>query len=110
MKPRADYDRIAERYDHDRRRYRASPDLAVRAPLLDVACGTGAWLEAQPVAPRFGLDRSAGMLRHAGAAVVQGAAEALPFADASFAWVENRFAIAHLEERAFLAEALRVLQ
>ena len=65
--------------------------------LLDVACGTGSFLAMvkhnYPRLPVTGLDLSAPYLRHArrasspagrGSSLIEGAAEALPFADRSF--------------------------
>jgi ubiquinone/menaquinone biosynthesis C-methylase UbiE len=67
--------------------------------LLDVACGTGSFLAMikhnYPRLPVTGLDLSAPYLRHAGASLarwswvdlIEGAAEALPFADGTFSLV-----------------------
>jgi ubiquinone/menaquinone biosynthesis C-methylase UbiE len=67
--------------------------------LLDVACGTGSFLAMvkhnYPRLPVTGVDLSAPYLRHAGdnlarwswVSLVEGAAEALPFADRSFSLV-----------------------
>ena len=95
-------------------------DAAVVGPgtrLLDVACGPGFVSEAAAArgAEPIGLDVAAAMLvqarkRYPGLTFVEGDAERLPFADASFDAVTMNFGILHLSrpERA-MAEARRVL-
>lgn len=91
--------------------------------VLDVATGTGftALAFAPHVETVIGLDVSSGMLnqarrqagerRIANAVFQEGAAEALPFADASFDIVTCRIAPHHfLDIQKFLAEAARVLK
>ncbi len=89
--------------------------------VLDVACGTGMvsaeLLRRAPVA-LVALDQSAQMLgaarrRFAGSAVelVQGSAEALPFADATFDAVTFTYLLRYVDEpRATVAELARVLR
>lgn len=94
-------------------------------PLLDVACGTGRFLAAvkhnYPRLPVTGLDLSRPYLakarralgRWSWALLVEGAAERLPFADASFALVTNVYLFHELprEVRAQVAqEVARVLR
>lgn len=88
------------------------------ARLLDVACGTGAVAIAADTAGAHvtGIDVNPGMLAVARARAPEidfqeGAAEALPFADASFDVVTCQFALMFLEDRAkALAQMLRVLK
>ena len=106
------YDRIGIGYDRTRR---ADPDLAkaiadllrVRhpEPVLDIGCGTGNYTIA--VADRnvmaIGLDQSTLMLRRARAKEpriewVGGQAEALPFADNSFAGAFCTMTLHHLND------------
>jgi ubiquinone/menaquinone biosynthesis C-methylase UbiE len=80
-------------------------------PLLDVACGTGRFLAAikhnYPRLPVTGLDLSRPYLAKAGQALgrwswtrlVEGAAEHLPFADASFAAVTSIYLFHELPRR-----------
>lgn len=127
---RTDYERIAPRYDADRERFPIGPDpdLTLRlaratAPvaILDVGCGTGAWLAAQHhhagdrPATWSGADPSPAMLERARAKcpwadLRPAGAEDLPFPDAAFAFVYTSFACHHLEdkERGF-AQMRRVL-
>ena len=75
--------------------------------ILDLACGTGRWLT-QLVSRRgcsgVGVDCSAAMLRIAGAKssiacrLVGGAAETLPFSDASFDAALCSFALSHVHD------------
>jgi SAM-dependent methyltransferase len=85
--------------------------------LLDVACGPGYVAEAAAArgAGPVGLDFAAAMVAQArrrcpGLTVVEGDAQLLPFADASFDAVTMNFGILHLSQpEAALAEARRVL-
>jgi ubiquinone/menaquinone biosynthesis C-methylase UbiE len=83
---------------------------------LDVGCGTGQSTEALALVSetRIGLDVSAAMLRHARRAkvtgYVQGRAEQIPFAAASFDFLTVGLAIHWFEREAFLHEAARVLR
>ena len=93
--------------------------------LLDVACGTGSFLAMikhnYPRLPVTGLDLSAPYLRHAGAhldrwswvSFVEGAAEALPFADGTFSLVTCVYLfheLPHDVRRRVAAEMARVLR
>jgi len=97
--------------------------------VLDLACGTGSSLQVQARAlasrPRqrastkielHGLDPSASMLelakaKNPGARFVQGRAEGLPYADASFDYLSCNFAFHHFEEQErALDEIARVLR
>jgi SAM-dependent methyltransferase len=92
---------------------------AVRAGsrLLDVACGPGLVSEAAATrgAEPIGLDVAAAMverarLRSSGLTFLEGDAQRLPFADASFDAVTMNFGILHLSQpEAAIAEARRVL-
>ena len=125
MKTRVDYSRIARRYDRTRRLYTipqeplidelcrgdsavAGPDDLVR--ILDIACGTGNWLEVQQShhaslgAEWVGLDSSPEMLAVAaaklkGVKLTNGTAEALPFDDDSFSLAACSFAVHHFDDR-----------
>nr|WP_298684902.1 class I SAM-dependent methyltransferase [uncultured Dongia sp.] len=119
------YDRIGSGYDRTRR---ADPTLATAiakllgvefpAPVLDIGCGTGNYTIA--VADRnvvtIGLDQSTLMLRRARAKEprlewVAGQAEALPFADASFAGAFCTMTLHHLQDfDAVFSEIARVLK
>lgn len=87
--------------------------------VLDVACGTGAAIEAAaaeagPGSWLVGLDRNPGMLAVARARLpqvdwVEGRAEDLPFADAAFKAVMCQFGLMFFDDRAAaLAEMYRV--
>ena len=88
--------------------------------VLDIAVGTGLLArEATTIVGRsglvVGLDASLGMLRQARVSMslplVQGKAEALPFADASFDMVTMGYALRHITDFASVfAEFRRVLQ
>ncbi|MBL8710652.1 MAG: methyltransferase domain-containing protein [Rhodospirillaceae bacterium] len=119
------YDRIGVGYDRTRR---ADPTLAAAIakllrvqhpdPVLDVGCGTGNYTLA--VADRnvfvIGLDQSTLMLRRARAKEpridwIAGQAEALPFADNSFAGIFCTMTLHHLNDfEAVFAEIARVLR
>lgn len=123
--PSAIYDRIGSGYDRTRR---ADPTLAAAIakllrvdfpdPVLDIGCGTGNYTIA--VADRnvvtIGLDQSTLMLRRARAKEprltwVGGQAEALPFADGSFAGAFCTMTLHHLDDfDAVFAEIARVLR
>lgn len=129
---KTNYAKIAEKYDRTRgRRAVASDPVLVQSfaahergeyRALDLGCGTGNYLLAQiengPSSVRWdGLDASAEMLEIAsrkvsGRAVLAcGAAEELPYEDASFHFVMVRAAFHHFEkkERA-LDEVVRILR
>jgi len=92
--------------------------------ILDVGAGTGSWYRAiraalGPAPLYTALDQSAGMVAGLGpvlaedprAEAVVGDAQALPFADGTFAWVGMHFMLYHVPDiAAALAEAYRVLQ
>jgi SAM-dependent methyltransferase len=126
---RADYDRIASRFDENpSRTHAADPLLAERLAgaagrrlvVLDVGCGTGTYLQAQvsacggEAAAWMGLDPSPAMLAlarrkvpQAGLAVAR--AEALPCAGGSIDHLVTTFALQHFEDKAAaLDEATRV--
>ncbi len=127
MAGRVDYNSVAPAYHG---RYGVNPLPGVTAALktfvrqlqprrvLEVGCGTGHWLaELQAPAGRiFGLDQSAGMLAEArrlagGLALIQGAAEELPWHSASFDLVFCVNALHHFNRpAAFVAEARRLLR
>jgi ubiquinone/menaquinone biosynthesis C-methylase UbiE len=126
-----DYDDLADRYDqrYARYEYGGVEGCVLRfthgaADVLEVGCGTGHWLELlarEAGSDRHptrlsGVDPSLEMLKQARARapharVVQGRAEALPFADASFDRVMCVNAFHHFSDKhAFIAEARRVLR
>lgn len=129
MKP-IDYDTIAATYDEDTVRWDIRPDPFLAAAVtgyvtepavLDLACGTGIWLDVQskvfPGVRWFGLDASKGMLakateKLAGRAELQrGDAARLPYADDTFDFVANRFAFHHFRHKEqTLDEITRVLK
>jgi demethylmenaquinone methyltransferase/2-methoxy-6-polyprenyl-1,4-benzoquinol methylase len=98
----------------------ARAGLAPGMQVLDVAVGTGlvAHEAVRLVGPSgrvTGVDPSAGMLAAstglAGVSLVQGRAEALPFADASFDFVSLGFALRHVDDLAgVFREFRRVLR
>lgn len=124
------FDRIAPRYDLMNRlltfgldqRWRGAALAAARVGpgdrVIDLACGTGDLCElaAQRGATVVGVDFAREMLRRAnargvGAALVQGDAQALPFADASASVVTCGFALRNFVSLAgALAECARVLR
>ena len=130
MSRRVDYDTIAHLYDERRRDYAADERLAAflaerrlaadGVRVLDVGCGTGKQLAADRAAYRsmrlVGVDYSAGMLRVArsrDASVdwIQGDAERLPLASASFDYATNQFSYPHIGDKGrFAAEMARVLR
>jgi SAM-dependent methyltransferase len=121
-----DYDHRADDYARHRRIHpgvlRALVDsgwFGATARVLDVGCGTGnyaAALMGETGCAVCGIDPSREMLGHAhastaGAALVQGNAERLPFADAAFDVVMSTDVIHHMGDRvAYFAEAARVLR
>lgn len=129
MRP-TDYDTIAATYDEDTVRWDVHPDpfLAaavtgwVTAPaVLDLACGTGIWLDVQrkvfPGVRWHGLDASKGMLAKAreklaaDAELQRGDAARLPWEDGAFDFVANRFAFHHFPHKeTVLDEVARVLK
>ncbi|MGH7122501.1 MAG: class I SAM-dependent methyltransferase [Acetobacteraceae bacterium] len=120
-----DYDRLTQVFSFGAgRRYRAraveEAGLAPGSRVLDVATGTG--MLAVPAERLVGpsgsvtaLDPSPGMLcrarRHRGLILVQGLAEALPFADAVFDFLSMGYALRHVAgvDTAF-SEFARVLK
>jgi SAM-dependent methyltransferase len=122
---RPNYEQLSDRYDEDRRRWQAVPpdeniaSLPTDGAALDLACGTGTYLHAQaeafPEARLFGADPSPAMLGHAVRKVPntrfsRARAEALPFADAAFAYVRSGYAFHQFVDKdAALAEIVRVL-
>ena len=125
---RVDYDRIApiynRRFEGQGQQGAAVAILSLAQALgarriLEVGCGTGRWLaDLRPVTDQlYGLDLSAGMLRQAweqqgaGAYLIQGRAEQLPFPDACFDLVYCVNAIHHFnQQRAFIFQARRLLR
>ncbi|HSM57680.1 MAG TPA: class I SAM-dependent methyltransferase [Candidatus Sulfomarinibacteraceae bacterium] len=127
--PRVNYDEIAGGYDE---RYESNPLPAVGEALvrlatgvgarrvLEVGCGTGHWLEtlsrAEAPLQIVGLDPSAGMLgqarqRPVALTLVQGRAEALPFAAGTLDLIYAVNAFHHFTDKArFLAAARRALR
>jgi ubiquinone/menaquinone biosynthesis C-methylase UbiE len=127
------YDGVAARFD---RRYELYPYDGVRETLLsflgsahpaalEVGCGTGHWLETmgghagrlcglEPSMPMLERARIALAGRPSGGApvhLVQGAAEQLPWRDATFDRIVCVNALHHFRDRvAFFAEARRVLR
>ena len=110
-----------QRYDDWFERHAAayySELLAVRALLpwhgrgLSIGVGTGRF--AAPLGVWLGIDPARAMLSYAarrGVTVVQGVAETLPFADASFDYILSVTTICVVEDaRAMIAEAHRVLK
>jgi ubiquinone/menaquinone biosynthesis C-methylase UbiE len=100
----------------------ASRELPRPGRVLDLGCGTGQLLRRAaasfPDADLVGVDPAAEMVRQAeaslpadvGAGFVQGAAEALPFGDASFDLVVSTMSFHHwADQQAGLREVRRVL-
>lgn len=126
--PRTDYESLAARYDADREHFYIPPDDVVadqsRHPLtlLDLACGTGLWLEAQYRCARdapirwTGLDMSEGMIAEAArkdvpVRLVRARAERVPFADASFDYVHSAYAYHHFDDKlAAFDEVARIVK
>lgn len=126
---RTDYETLAAQYDAPWRtnlpvdplleeRLRTAPASPFR--VLDVGCGTGAWLKVQasafPAAEFAGAEPSAAMLAIArgkgiNAELVQAPAEALPFGAARFDFIITRLAYHHFADKpkAF-DEIVRVLK
>lgn len=127
-----DYSRIFDRYDANPDRHRIAVDREIAAlmrgrgnegPLrvLDLACGTGNWLDVQMRshgvggAEWHGLDASKEMLGIArakvpGAQLVEGRAERLPYHSGHFDFIAVNFAFHHFADKeAALDEMVRVL-
>lgn len=129
---RTDYSLIAGKYDDSAVRRQIPRDDVLSARLgatpqrpfavLDLACGTGNYLQAQMVHHAkdeivwHGLDASKEMLAVArgkveGVSLVHGRAEQLPFESASLDYVANNFAFHHFEDKTrVLDEIHRVLR
>jgi len=127
-----DYTPIASSYDDNEIRLRIPVDVHLAAHLdarvgrpravLDLACGTGNFLRVQTAAHNgadiawHGLDASEAMLgvaasKLSGVALRRGAAEAMPYGDASFDYVVINFALHHfLDKGRALDEVRRVLK
>ncbi len=75
--------------------------------LLDVGCGTASYLSIFPC-KKTGIDPSKELLKQATIPVIQGTAEALPFADNSFDIVISLTAIHHANPKKAVAEMFRV--
>jgi ubiquinone/menaquinone biosynthesis C-methylase UbiE len=124
------YDAVAELYDRtfddiavrrdEHRWLMRNLDTARRVDLLDIGCGTGAFLSRlAPVIERgVGVDTSARMLEHAVArcadasnlSFVQITGPDLPFADASFDVVLSVLSFRYLDWDPIVREILRVLR
>jgi ubiquinone/menaquinone biosynthesis C-methylase UbiE len=123
---RADYEAIAANYDrrYDQNDYAGVEEavagfvMALAGPVLEVGCGTGHWLRslAAKGVRATGIDAAANMLARArlhdaGAALVRGTAEHLPFTGEGFAGVLCVNALHHFPDKpAFMREARRVLR
>ncbi len=128
---RTDYDRIADRYDEDRKGRAYAPHHLIKERLgrgernlavLDVGCGPGRWLAAQCAHFRgydvtwAGVEPFSRMLglawRNApGADILPGRAEALPYADRSFDLVMSVTSFHHFDDKEkSLDEIVRVLR
>ena len=125
-----DYSKIAQRYDSNRLRHEIPVDENIARLLeerglirvLDLACGTANYLERQEAVYAgqavewLGLDKSPDMLAVARAKglcaeLIEGDAQALPFAEATFDYVKLRFAFHHFEDKQrAVAEIARVLK
>lgn len=126
---RTDYAEVSKVYEQNRWRHGVGADPALSAVLdasesasvLDLGCGTGFYLAAQvgafgskPVR-WVGLDASNEMLELArkklpAADLRHGRAEAMPFSDAEFDYVNANFAFHHFEDKdGALDEIVRVL-
>lgn len=114
---RANYEKLAARYDEDRARWSLPPDdiveeLLVSRPsvqVLDLGCGTGRWLAAQrdhvadSTASLVGVDPSSAMLGEARAKclfrIARAHAEDLPFRDAAFDYIVSNYAFHHFSDK-----------
>jgi len=127
-----DYTRIADRYDQNPYRQQIEPDEDLKRYLnqhpdrrwrvLDLACGTGLYLEKQVQAfssqlvDWHGLDASQEMLNHAEkrvphAKLVRGWAEKMPYESESFDVVVNNYAFHHFTRKEeVMDEVTRVLR
>jgi len=117
----APFDTHHQRYDAWFERHAAayqSELLAVRALLpwegLGLSIGVGTGRFAAPLGVQVGIDPARKVLAYAqtrGISLVQGIAEALPFADATFARILSVTTLCFVDDAAaMLAEAYRVLQ
>lgn len=129
---KTDYSKIADRYDQNKIRHLIERDeIIAQLPccrdlrVLDLACGTGNYLEAQTryfTSDQkrsifwFGADASPDMLNVARAKNIpaefhQSPAEELPYEDGMFDYIVCRFAFHHFTEKtAALKEIVRVLR
>jgi ubiquinone/menaquinone biosynthesis C-methylase UbiE len=128
------YDSIASKYDrrYDLYEYAGSRETLANflgdaaTSVLEVGCGTGHWLDivvTERSAPAFaerpfvaGVEPSSEMMARAratasGARLIRGAAETLPFLDATFDRIYCMNALHHFRDRVqFFAEARRILK
>ncbi|MDN4592608.1 class I SAM-dependent methyltransferase [Polycladomyces subterraneus] len=127
-----DYSRIADRYDQNPYRRQIEPDEVLKwyfaqhsdreFRVLDLACGTGLYLQKQLHAfasmsvEWYGLDASQAMLDQAERRVpnvrlIQGLAEEMPYEPESFDVIVNHYAFHHFTEKSrVLDEVTRVLK
>jgi ubiquinone/menaquinone biosynthesis C-methylase UbiE len=127
-----DYSQIADRYDQNPYRHQIEPDEDLKQyfaqqpdrefRVLDLACGTGLYLEKQlnsfasMSVKWYGLDASQAMLDQAERRVpnvrlIQGLAEELPYEPERFDVIVNNYAFHHFTEKSkVLDEVTRVLK
>ncbi|MBH8599727.1 MULTISPECIES: class I SAM-dependent methyltransferase [unclassified Thermoactinomyces] len=127
-----DYSRIADRYDQNPYRRQIGPDENLKRyfaqhpdrefRVLDLACGTGLYLQKQLHAfasvsvEWYGLDASQAMLNQAKRRVpnvrlIQGLAEEMPYEPESFDVIVNHYAFHHFAEKSrVLDEVTRILK
>ncbi len=128
---KTDYSKIAERYDNNELRHNIPEDPLVEKlyelnkqniKILDLACGTGNYLQKQLEYYRgynirwFGIDLSEEMLKKAKvkklkAELIKGDALNLPFEDNFFDYIKLRFAYHHFADKTrAIDEIYRVLK